>query len=252
MRHSPASRRLRLLALGALAVIPALAVTAPAALPQVRHVASAAAPREAPSPQAPAEPSATPADPADPGGVLVAEIPWQAAGSFTVVADTLPAPDPARRAVTLAIRVEDGLGVDPPTFANRVMAILNDPRGWGPIDGVSFARTDDAAAADLVLTLASPATTDTLCAPVRTNGYVSCGRTDTVTINAARWAYGAEAFAAAGGALEDYRTYLISHEVGHPLGHPHEACPAAGAPAPVMLQQTLALQGCAPNGWPNP
>ncbi len=46
------------------------------------------------------------------------------------------------------------------------------PRGWGDIDGVSFARSDVDAEADIVLTLASPATTEVLCGELPTHGYL--------------------------------------------------------------------------------
>lgn len=184
------------------------------------------------------------------GGVQVDEVPYTATGTFTVVPGSEAAPDASRRAVTLLIRAEDGAGVDAEAFAAEALTILNDERGWGPIEGVSFARTDDPAAADLTLTIASPATTEVLCGELPTRGYTSCGRVDTVNINAARWAHGADAFTAAGGSIEEYRIYLLNHEVGHPLGQWHVDCPAPGAAAPVMLQQTLRLQGCVPNGWP--
>lgn len=185
-------------------------------------------------------------------GGVGGDMPWAGAGTFTVATGSVAAPDPARRAVTVLVRVEDGIPVEPALFADEVLATLNDPRAWGPIDGVSFARTDDDAAADIVMTLASPATTDLLCGELPTNGYTSCGRGRPVNINGDRWVKGAAPFMDAGGTIEEYRAYVINHEVGHSLSHAHESCPAPGALAPVMLQQTLTVGTCVPNGWPNP
>ena len=68
-----------------------------------------------------------------------------------------------------------------------------------------------------------------------------------MVLNLARWLTAVPNY---GASIEEYRQYLINHEVGHELGHGQEACPAPGQPAPVMQQQTYGLNGCAANAWP--
>ncbi|MFC4553691.1 DUF3152 domain-containing protein [Georgenia faecalis] len=182
------------------------------------------------------------------GGLWSTDVPVEAGGTVRTVPGAVPAPRPAERVVRVRVLVEDGLAVDGPAFAGAVLTTLNDPRGWGHDGSVAFARTDGEA--DVDVTLASPATTDRLCYPVDTGGRVSCGRVGFAVLNAVNWARGAEPFLAGGGTVEEYRQYLVNHEVGHVLGHPHTGCPAAGGPAPIMLQQTLRLEGCRPNPWP--
>jgi hypothetical protein len=65
-------------------------------------------------------------------------------------------------------------------------------------------------------------------------------------INVDRWSNGAAAY---GTDLTGYRQYLLNHEVGHALGRRHARCPTSGAPEPVMVQQTISLDGCTPNPW---
>ena len=186
---------------------------------------------------------------AEQGGLWLLDVPRDAGGELRTIRGEVPAPDDdAERVATVRVEVETGLAVDGTEFARQVMATLNDPRGWGHDGSVTFART--AGEADIDVTLASPATTDELCAPVDTGGTVSCGRVGFAVLNAARWAGGAEPFLDAGGTVEEYRHYLVNHEVGHVLGNAHVRCPAPGALAPIMLQQTLGLNGCLPNGWP--
>ena len=145
------------------------------------------------------------------------------------------------------VEVESGLGVNGAAFAAAVQRTLGDNRSWG--QQVSFKRVSSGSAA-FTVTLASPATTDRLCAPLRTGGIYSCynsrGRS---VINVNRWAHGADSYA---GHLADYHHYVISHEVGHALGRGHESSCRSDGLAPVMMQQTKSLYGCKRNPWPYP
>ncbi|MEV2276347.1 DUF3152 domain-containing protein [Nocardiopsis sp. NPDC049922] len=150
--------------------------------------------------------------------------------------------------LTFAVEVEKGLPGAAEDFAAAVEEILGDPRSWGN-DGERSLQRVDGDDADIRVLLAAPDTVDRLCAPLRTNGFVSCASGNRAVINQNRWVSGVEHF---DGDLETYRIYLINHEVGHTLGHGHVFCPGGGEPAPVMQQQTLGLQGCEPNGWVYP
>jgi hypothetical protein len=150
---------------------------------------------------------------------------------------------------TYTVEVEQGVPVDPRTFAAEVEAILDDPRGWTAAGDVALQRVGSDAAPMFRVRLATPSTTDAHCAPLLTEGEVSCRNGEDVMINVVRWLAGA---APSKLPLAQYRQYVISHEVGHALGHEHEGCPGRGAIAPVMLQQTEGLQGCTPNPWPVP
>ena len=145
--------------------------------------------------------------------------------------------------IAYRVEVENGLGLKVSRFTRTVDATLGDRRGWTGTGARSFRRNPNAA---LRVVLASPATTDRLCAPLRTRGEVSCRNGNDVVINAKRWVQGVDSY----DSLDKYRQYVINHEVGHALGFNHQACPAPGAKAPVMLQQTLGLDGCTANPWP--
>lgn len=179
-------------------------------------------------------------------GLLSVDIPERGAGTFTVVPGTDPGPGTGR-VRTIRVEVEDGLAVDGARFARTVMATLNDPRGWGADGSVSFARTDGPA--EFRVTLASPESVDDLCAPLDTNGQVSCGRAGNAVLNLRRWVLATQELA---GDKVTYRQYLVNHEVGHLLGHGHEKCPAPGARAPLMQQQSYKAAPCVPNPWPFP
>jgi Protein of unknown function (DUF3152) len=177
-------------------------------------------------------------------GIVARVVPPVGTGVFTVVPGSTSAPVPGV-VRSVRVEVEAGLPIEPAAFARFVMRTLNDPRGWGR--GATFTRT--AGEAEIVVRLAAPDTTTRLCAPIDTGGPLSCRSGPDAVVNHHRWVEGHPDYR---GDLTGYRRYVVNHEVGHLLGFGHVECPGIGAPAPVMQQQSLGLDGCAPNPWPYP
>ncbi|WBB66315.1 DUF3152 domain-containing protein [Micromonospora sp. WMMD812] len=176
-------------------------------------------------------------------------VPSTGEGRFSVAAGGTPVrgvDGPLRR---YQVVVEQGAGQDADAFAASVDATLADPRSWIASGELRVQRVAEAAAADFTIYLATPVTSERMCAEggLSTEGYTSCRLPGQVIINLARWM---EAVPDYGAPLSVYRTYVVNHEVGHEFGEGHEACPGPGRPAPVMQQQTYGLEGCVANAWP--
>ncbi len=183
--------------------------------------------------------------------VPVSAVSAAGSGELTTAPGRDDAPAGSGRLIRYRVLVEDGLTVlgdpvDGAAFAEVVHGVLSHRRGWQAVDGVRFARVARGPS-DVDVVLASPVTTDAMCAPLLTYGNVSCFNGSDAVLNAVRWFSGADSY---GKDLIGYRSYLVSHEVGHFLGKPHVGCPSPGAPAPVMVQQTKSLYGCVSNSWP--
>ncbi|MEV4758708.1 DUF3152 domain-containing protein [Micromonospora sp. NPDC049559] len=149
------------------------------------------------------------------------------------------------------VATEDDTGQEPAGFADAVEEILGDSRSWIASEQVRFQRVPPAVAAEFTVYLATPATSERMCAEggLETEGFTSCRLPGQVVINLARW-FGA--IPEYGAPLGVYQAYAVNHEVGHELGEGHEECPGEGRPAPVMQQQTYGLEGCLANPWPYP
>jgi hypothetical protein len=156
------------------------------------------------------------------------------------------------------VAVENGSNEDVAAFAAQVEATLGDPRSWIGGGRLRMQRVAGADRSDFTIYLATRDTAGTMCARggvnIRVGGrpYTSCRSTGKTIINLDRWRLSAPTYVAAKVPLATYRQYVINHEVGHELGHHHQGCPHPGGPAPVMLQQTLGLDGCRPSPWPFP
>ncbi len=145
-----------------------------------------------------------------------------------------------------AVYVEDGIKIDRKGFAMDIAATLGDKRSWKQTGEVSFKQVKSKSQADTKVILASPKLVDRLCAPLDTDGYVSCTQGSSVILNLDRWRKAVPHF----DSLLKYRRMLTNHEIGHRIGQGHRECPGSGKKAPVMQQQTYGLQGCRANPWP--
>jgi hypothetical protein len=156
---------------------------------------------------------------------------------------SLAAPDVSLRYTT---GTRGDVESDVALFRTVVDSTLNDARGWALNGAVRFEPVQSGG--DLRLWLASPEAIAN--AADGCSRQYSCRVGDDIYINERRWREGAETYADR--ALTSYRAYLINHEVGHWFELGHRGCPYNGASAPVMLQQTIALEGCESRVWPLP
>ncbi len=133
------------------------------------------------------------------------------------------------------------------SFAATAAETLTDPRGWAQA-GVNFSRVTDGG--DFSLVLSSPS--QVAAASPGCSADWSCRVGRYVIINEDRWLGATTSWNNDGGSLRDYQHMVVNHETGHflGLGHPAYSCSSATVPAPVMLQQSINLQGCAHNPWP--
>ena len=172
---------------------------------------------------------------------------YRTTGRFRTAPGTSEIRGTGGRLIRYEIRVEEGSGIRSAAFAAAVDATLRHPRGWTAGGHWRFQRIAKGDP-DLIIWLATPDTVDKRCgaAGADTDGYTSCRAGRDILLNLDRWYVGVPHVKD----LDLYRNYLVNHEVGHGLGEGHQACPGKGRTAPVMLQQTLGLDGCTANAWP--
>ena len=124
-------------------------------------------------------------------------------------------------------------------FDFLVSVYLNDPDGWVS-KGYSFELSNNP---DVLIRLSTSTSIESYCGLPKDLSCAILGG-DKMYLNAARWVNGSEKSRLD---LENYRQYMISHEIGHILGEEHKTCPCVGCRAPIMMQQTLGIGKCIPN-----
>jgi hypothetical protein len=163
-------------------------------------------------------------------------------------------PAPARRPAptaaltyTYSVRSVGVVQTDLRTFAAAARGMYADPRGWARGGRMAFREVP--AGGNFTLWLAAADRVSGFGPPC--DRFWSCRAGRNVVINEDRWRSGSPTGVFAGD-LPSYRAMAINHETGHWLGLSHRMCPAPGAVAPLMQQQSIDLQGCRPNAWPTP
>jgi hypothetical protein len=154
---------------------------------------------------------------------------------------------PVRHRVTYRVETRGRIVTSMATFRRQAQQTFDDPRGWRG-SGVEFRRVARGGTFTLVLSEAGRV-------PGFSSGCSSqwsCRVGRYVIINQMRWRGATPMWNRAGRSLRDYRHMVVNHETGHWLGWGHRSCPRRGAPAPLMQQQSIDLQGCRPNPWPTP
>jgi hypothetical protein len=197
-----------------------------------------------PATQAAGRPVASPGD-----KPAAATVPRTGTGRFTTASAAGPVRGTAGPLHRYKVTVEVGSGQEPMEVAMIIESVLGDARSWTANGSLRLQLVSGDDDADFTVLLATPATSEAICATggLRTEGYSSCRLPGRVVLNLARWLTAVPNY---GAPLDEYRRYLVNHEVGHQLGRGHEACPGRGRPAPVMQQQTYGLNGCVANAWP--
>jgi hypothetical protein len=134
--------------------------------------------------------------------------------------------------------VDTDVAYEPKRFREEVAIYLADPDGWAQFH--EFVYTPKGPAK--VIRLSSPSTLKTEGCKDDTLSCATLNGTE-IWLNSKRWLHGSEASKLP---LDQYRQYMVSHEMGHSLGYDHVKCPGSG-PVPVMVQQTLGIGSCSPN-----
>lgn len=143
---------------------------------------------------------------------------------------------------TYSIEFDDSIVINRNLVVKKISNVLNDNKGWRRL-GYDFKFKEKNAKFKIKIVKE-----DKIVKICKFSG-LSCAdmSKNIIYINIKRWRRGSKASKLS---LDDYRTYIINHEIGHLLGRDHYQCGKSGTKVPVMVQQTLGISDCKPNPWP--
>ncbi len=150
----------------------------------------------------------------------------------------------ATRTYTFSVRTRGTVVGDPAQVGAVAVSTLNDRRSWSLGGSIAFRHV--AAGGDFTIWLAQDEQVPSFGGACST--FYSCRVGDAVVLNDDRWTGGSPYRA---GPVDEYRQYLIQHEVGHWLGLGHRSCGGSGHGAPVMMQQSKGTGACVATTWPS-
>lgn len=129
----------------------------------------------------------------------------------------------------------------------KLAATYSDTRGWNDNGKIAFKHVPSGCDYKVVIAAPSLMTSyGSIC-----DDYYNCQVGNNVIVNGDRWTLATDPWNKTGQSLEVYRQLIINHETGHRLGfRDYNVCTGPGQPAPVMMQQSVDLMGCAFNVWP--
>jgi len=151
---------------------------------------------------------------------------------------------PVVRTFTYSFAVRGSVHSSFAAFVDAVHETYADERSWAGA-GIEFVEVPSGG--DFTVVLTQDALMPSYGAPCST--FWSCRQGRYVAINDDRFDWGSPYWP---GPVSEYRHMVINHETGHWLGFGHAACGGGGQLAPVMMQQSKGLGGCAINPWPLP
>ncbi|WP_061962823.1 DUF3152 domain-containing protein [Demequina aurantiaca] len=199
-------------------------------------------------------------------GVVSLDYTLHGEDTFSAVPGEDPIPSDGAPVRLVRVDVEDGIDINGPAFADYVMDILNDPRGWGSENRMHFVRTEGVP--DVRIVIASPYTVAALCPnphatgqgasatrePTTDNGETAtptadatCADRGTAAISQYDWIAGLPGY---GDDIVGARQYLITHDTGHILGEAEGEC--VRGTALVMAHQREPMEDCETNPWAFP